>query len=141
MSAESPIIAHRKTLMGSERSFGVTFAALFAVIGSLPLLLRSEMPRWWAIAVSITFLTSALTAPRLLAPLNILWFKFGLLLHHIINPILMALIYFVAVVPTGLMLRMARKDLLRLEWDTAATSYWIMRNPPGPLAGTMTKQF
>ena len=141
MSAESPIVAYRKTVMGSERSFGVTFAALFAVFGFWPLLFRSEMPRWWALAVSIAFLVSALAAPRLLAPLNILWFKFGLLLHHIVNPILMALIYFGAVVPTGLMVRMARKDLLRLEWDTAAKSYWIMRDPPGPLAGTMTRQF
>ena len=72
-----------------------------------------------ALAVSSAFLVSALAAPRSFAPLNILWFKFGLLLHHIVNPILMALIYFGAVVPTGLMLRMARKDLLRLEWDTA----------------------
>ena len=75
------------------------------------------MPRWWALAVSIAFLASAVAAPRLLKPLNILWFKFGLLLHHIVNPILMALIYFGAVVPTGLMLRMIRKDLLRLEWE------------------------
>jgi hypothetical protein len=127
--------------MGSERSFGVTFAALFAVFGFWPLLFHSEMPRWWALAVSIVFLVSALAAPRLLAPLNTLWFKFGLLLHNIVNPILMALIYFGAIVPTGLMLRMARKDLLRLEWDSTAESYWIMRDPPGPLAGTMTKQF
>ena len=141
MSAQSPIVAYRKTIMGSERSFGVTFAALFAVFGFLPLLFHSEMPRWWALAVSIVFLVSALAAPRLLAPLNILWFKFGLLLHNIVNPILMALIYFGAIVPTGLMLRMARKDLLRLEWDSTAESYWIMRDPPGPLAGTMTKQF
>src|SRR5262245_66567401 len=100
--------------MGSERSFGITFAALFAVFGFWPLLFRSEMPRWWALAVSIAFLMGALTAPRLLAPLNILWFRFGLLLHHIINPILMALIYFGAVVPMGLVLKMAGKDVLRL---------------------------
>jgi len=141
MSAESPIVEYRKTVMGSERSFGITFAALFALIGFWPVLFRSEMPRWWALAVGIAFLLSALTAPRLLGPLNILWFKFGLLLHHIVNPVLMALIYFSAFVPTGLMLRMARKDLLRLEWDPAAKSYWITRDPPGPLAGTMTKQF
>jgi hypothetical protein len=141
MSADSATVSYRKTIRSSERSFGVTFAVVFAVIGFWPLVFRFEMPRWWALVTSLAFLTIALVAPKLLTPLNVLWFKFGLLLHHIVNPILMALIYFGAFVPTGLVLRMARKDLLRLEWDTAAKSYWIVRDPPGPLAGTMTKQF
>jgi predicted membrane metal-binding protein len=141
MSADSPIVAYRKTVISSERSFGVTFAAVFAVFGFWPLVFRSEMPRWWALALSVAFLTTGLVAPRALAPLNVLWFKFGLLLHRIVNPIVMALIYYVAFVPTGLLLRATGKDLLRLKWDPAAKSYWLMRDPPGPVAGTMTKQF
>jgi hypothetical protein len=141
MSAESAIIAYRKTIRSSERSFGVTFAAVFAVVGFWPLVFRFEVPRWWALVISLAFLTTAFVAPRLLVPLNVLWFKFGMLLHQIVNPILMALIYYGAVVPMGLVLKMAGKDLLRLKWDQAAKSYWIARDPPGPAAGTMTKQF
>jgi hypothetical protein len=74
-------------------------------------------------------------------PLNVLWFKFGMLLHQIVNPILMVLIYYGAVMPMGLVLKRAGKDLLRLNWDQAAKSYWIARDPPGPAAGTMTKRF
>jgi predicted membrane metal-binding protein len=128
-------------IRSSERSFGVTFAVVFAVVGFWPLVFRFEMPRWWALVISLAFLTTALVAPRLLMPLNVLWFKFGMLLHQIVNPILMALIYYGAVVPMGLILKMAGKDLLRLKWDPAAKSYWIARDPPGPAAGTMTKQF
>ena len=141
MSANSAIVAYRKTIRSSERSFGVTFAVVFAVVGFWPLVFRFEMPRWWALVISLAFLTTALVAPRLLVPLNVLWFKFGMLLHQIVNPILMALIYYGAVVPMGLVLKMAGKDLLRLKWDPAAKSYWIARDPRGPAAGTMTKQF
>jgi hypothetical protein len=140
MSADS-IVEYRKTIRSSERSFGVTLAVVFAVVGFWPLVFRSETPHWWALVISLAFLTTAFVAPRLLVPLNVLWFKLGLLLHHIVNPIVMALIYYGAFVPMGLVLKMAGKDLLRLSWDPAAESYWLVRDPPGPAAGTMTKQF
>jgi hypothetical protein len=141
MSADSAIVAYRKTIRSSERSFGVTFAVALAVFAFWPLVFRLEMPRLWALVISLAFLTSALVVPRLLVPLNFLWFKFGMLLHQIVNPILMALIYYGAVVPMGLVLTTAGKDLLRLKGDPAANSYWIVRDPPGPAAGTMAKQF
>ena len=141
MSTDSVIVAYRKTYRSSERSFGVTFAVVFAVVGFWPLVVRFGMPRWWALVISLAFLTTALVAPKLLVPLNVLWFKLGMLLHQIVNPILMALIYYGTVVPIGLVLKMAGKDMLRLKWDQAAKSYWIARDPSGPAAGTMIKQF
>jgi predicted membrane metal-binding protein len=131
------MIAHRKTVRGSERSFGLTFAAVFALIGMWPSIFRGEMPHWWALAISVAMLMAGLLLPRLLVPLNIIWFKFGLLLHRIVTPVLMTLIYYLAIVPTGLVLKVAGKDLLRLSWDHRATSYWLVREPPG----TMVKQF
>jgi hypothetical protein len=65
----------------------------------------------------------------------------GLLLHHVVNPVLMFLIYYSTVLPTGLVLRALGKDVLRLKVDHASTSYWIVRAPPGPGAGSMEKQF
>ena len=141
MSANSATVAYRKITRSSERAFGVTFAVVFAVVGFWPVVFRFETPRWWALLISLAFLTTALVAPRLLVPLNVLWFKFGMLLHQIVNPILMALIYYGAVVPMGAVLRMTGKDLLGLKWDQAAKTYWIARDPRGPAAGTMTKQF
>jgi hypothetical protein len=79
--------------------------------------------------------------PQLLSPLNQLWFRLGLLLHHVVNPVLMFLIYYSTVLPTGLVLRALGKDVLRLKLDHASTSYWIVRAPPGPGAGSMEKQF
>jgi hypothetical protein len=126
--------------MGSERAFGVVFACVFALIGLVPWALGHGL-RSWALIVAAVFLAAAYIAPRLLTPLNYAWFKFGLLLHHVVNPIVMALIFYGAVLPTGLAVRAFGKDLLRLKRDPAAKSYWIERDPPGPAPESMTRQF
>ncbi len=140
MSGETTVSFQRKTRMGSERSFGIVFACVFALIGTVPWLLGHEL-RLWALGGAAAFLLVALLLPSLLAPFNRLWFRFGLLLHHIVNPIIMALIFFGAVLPTGLAVRAFGKDLLRLKRDPKASSYWIERDPPGPEPESMTRQF
>jgi hypothetical protein len=126
--------------MGSERGFGTVFAVVFAIIALWPLI-RGEAPRLWATAIGVAFLAVALVRPAWLRPLNIAWFKFGLLLSAIVTPVVLALIYVTTIIPTGLILRLRRKNLLGLERDADAASYWIERERPGPAQGTMKRQF
>ena len=77
--------------------------------------------------VSIIFLTLGLTNSKLLSPLNKIWFKFGILLGNFIAPIVMGIIYFFVVTPTGLIMKMLRKDLLNLKKNNK-NSYWIKKN-------------
>lgn len=140
MSGEAPVSYGRKVTAGSERSFGIVFACVFALIGVVPWLLGHGL-RLWALIVAAIFLAAAYLAPALLSPLNRLWFRFGVLLHHVVNPVVMALIFYGAVLPTGLLVRAMRKDLLRLKRDPQAESYWIKREPPGPAPDSMTRQF
>ena len=140
MSVNEPIVERRKTVVGSNRSFGVVFAVVFAMIGLWPVPFGG-LPRWWAVIPALMFLALALIAPRLLSPLNRAWFYVGLALHRVVNPVVMAIIYYGTVVPMGLILKARGKDLLRLKRDPQAESYWIPRDPPGPARGSMTKQF
>jgi predicted membrane metal-binding protein len=140
MTASEPSIRLRRPAMGSSRGFGIVFAVVFGVVALWPLLAGAP-PRLWASVVAGMFLALALIAPRLLSPLNRLWFRFGLALHRVVNPIIMAIIYLTTVVPVGLILRACGKDILRLKRDPNAQSYWIARDPPGPPPGSMTKQF
>ena len=140
MSNTETVVAYRAVTRGSDRSFGIVFACVFALIGLWPML-HGSAPRLWALAVAAACLAAGLLRPQFLSPLNRLWFRFGLLLHHVVNPVLMLLIYYGAVVPTGLVLRALGKDVLRLKLDRAAASYWIIRDPPGPAVGSMEKQF
>jgi predicted membrane metal-binding protein len=102
---------------------------------------RDREPRWWLLALALLFGLVALVAPRILAPLNRIWLRFGLALHWIVNPVVMAVLYYLAVVPTGLIVRLTGKDLLRLRSNAGAASYWVRREPPGPQPDSMTKQY
>ena len=113
----------------SERAFGLVFAAVCALGGAWRLwLARADGPWWFAPAAAFALL--AFARPSLLAPLNRLWARFGLFLHGIVNPVMMGLLFVVAILPVGLLLRLARKDPLRLRFEPAADSYWIACDPP-----------
>ncbi len=110
----------------SERSFGLVFSAVFALVAFLPLLDHHAV-RWWSVVVAAAFLILALAAPRVLAFPNLLWMKLGKLLHMIVSPVVMSALFIVAVVPTAVILRLMGRDPLRLKLDKKAASYWQKR--------------
>ncbi len=126
--------------VGSEKGFGIVFAVVFAIIALWPLIDGAPVRLWAAIAAAV-FLVAAFIAQPLLKPLNLLWFKFGMLLYKIVNPVVMAFLYYTTVVPTGLIMRMVGKDPLNRQFDPKAKSYWIERDPPGPAPESMKDQF
>src|ERR1700692_1669060 len=125
---------------GSDRNFGLVMAGAAAVLGSLPLL-RGAPPEWCLLAVAIAFALLGLAAPRALFPLNYVWFRFGLLLHRVISPVVIGAVFFLCVTPIGLIMRLLGKDVLSLRRRADLPSYWIVRDPPGPTPGSMTDQF
>jgi hypothetical protein len=130
-----------ETVKGSsDRAFGFVFTVLFVIIGLLPLFGSGDV-RIWSLGLAAVILAIALIRPALLAPFNRAWMKFGMLLHKITNPIIMGLIFFLAVTPTALILRARGKDPLRRKFDPAAQTYWIERDPPGPEPDSMKQQF
>ena len=69
----------------SERSFGLVFAVVFAVVGLFNLHGAGSYWPYWLGAAAL-FVLLALAAPRVLAPPDRLWAKFGLLLHRMHQP-------------------------------------------------------
>ena len=129
--------SHIKVVKGAEKSFGVVFSVVFSLIGLYPMIDGGDV-YLWAIGIGIIFIALAYLAPKTLSMPNRLWFKFGILLGSIIAPIVMALVYFVTVLPTGLIMRLLGKDLLKQKLDKNAKSYWIKRSEP---IGSMKNQF
>ncbi|MGQ0584526.1 MAG: SxtJ family membrane protein [Reyranella sp.] len=125
---------------GSDRGFGFVFAGVFAIVSAISLW-RSGTTWHWALPLAAAFLLVALVYPRLLGPLNRLWLKFGLLLYKVMNPLILGLLFFVTIMPIGLVMRAFGKDFLRLRLDGNAKSYWIDRTPPGPPPQSMRNQF
>ena len=130
-------ISYIQTEQSSEKSFGVVFSIVFLIVALYPLVTSAD-PRIWALVISITFFLLAFLAPKILILPNKLWFKFGILLGSFIAPIVMAFVYFFTVLPTGLIMRLLGKDLLKQKLDKTAKSYWIERKEP---MGSMKNQF
>jgi len=124
----------------SNRSFGLVFAGAFLLIAFGPLLSGGSI-RIWGVTVALLFGTSALVAPALLAPLNRLWTSLGHLLHKIVSPVVLGIMFFLVITPMGVAMRLLGKDPLRLRRDRGISTYWIERTPPGPRSDSFTDQF
>jgi len=131
---------HDEIIVGSERAFGVVFAIVFAVIAAWPLL-SGAAPRWWAVAIAVAFIAAGYFFPIVLKPLNIVWFKIGMLMYKVVNPLTMAMLYVTTIIPIGLIFKVMGKDPLKLKMDKSVSSYWIERDPPGPEPESMKDQF
>lgn len=132
--------AHENIKTSSDRSFGLVFSGVFAVLAGLPLF-KGNAPHWWALAVACVFLCVTLTVPQILSPLNRLWTRFGLLLHRVVNPLILGVLFFLVVTPTAVIMRALGKRPLTMDWDPDASSYWVNRDPPGPEPESMKRQF
>ena len=114
--------------LSSNRSFGIVFFVVFLLIALYPLIISGEI-RIWSIIISFIFLILGLLNSKILTPLNKLWFKFGIFLGKIISPIILGIIFFLVVTPIGLIMRLLRKDVLKLKYNNNK-SYWIEKSGP-----------
>jgi len=122
--------------MKNNITFGILFFIFFLIIGLYPLI-SNEPIRIWSITLSLVFLIITIINPNLFALLNKLWIKFGILLGKIISPIIMGLVFFFLVTPTGIFVKIfKKKDVMGLKRE--GSSYWITREDK---VQSMKKQF
>ena len=116
----------QKIKLPSNRNFGIVFSIVFLIISLWPLLSQNDI-RIWSLIISGIFLVLGLINSKLLLPLNKIWFKFGLISGNFIARIVMGIVYFMVVTPTGLIMRVLGKDLLNLKKNNKDT-YWIEKD-------------
>ena len=109
--------------IGSNRNFGVVFFVVFLLIGLWPILKGNEI-RIWSIVISLIFLILGILNSKILTPFNKVWFRFGIFLGNFISPIVMGIVFFLVVTPTGLIMKLFRKDPINLKKNNSNT-YWI----------------
>ena len=109
----------------TNRNFGIVFCIFFLIIAFWPVLSEDQI-RIWSVILSILFFVLGILNSKLLTPLNNMWFKFGILLGKIISPMIMAFVFFFVVFPTGLIMRLIKKDILNLKFNKKDT-YWNSR--------------
>ena len=122
--------------ISSNKSFGIVFTVVFGLIAFWPLIKGNDI-RLWSLIISIIFLVLGLINSKILTPLNKLWFKFGIFLGNFIAPIVMSIIFFLVVTPTGIIMKLLGKDLIKLKKNNEK-SYWIEKKN---IKSSMKNQF
>ena len=122
--------------ISSNRSFGFLFAFVFSLVAFWPILNQNEI-RIWSLIIAIAFLILGLLNSKLLTPLNKIWFRFGIFLGNFISPIIMGIIFFFVVTPTGLIMKLFNRDLINLK-KSNKKSYWIEKKD---IKSSMKNQF
>ena len=120
----------------SNRSFGIVFFIVFLLISIYPLM-NDEGIRLWSLFIAIIILILGLLNSKLLTVPNKIWLNFGLLLSKYISPIIMFVVFFLLVTPTGIILKIFKKDILNLKFNNR-DSYWL---PKEKDQSTMKDQF
>jgi hypothetical protein len=129
-----------KAKAASNRAFGILIATVLALIAAYLYWVHRAGYVPWLLGAAI-FFPVALVMPRLLYPLKRLWLKLGNLLHVVISPVILGVLYVASIVSVGLIARLFGKDPLSLRTDDSARSYWIRREQPGPAPASLKNQF
>ena len=138
--AIDPNTIDRSVKVGSERSFGLIFAVVFAILVAL----------FWRSSISLAIIFGIFSLLMIglafvwldsLRYPNKAWFVFGQLLHRVISPIVMGFIFFGVVTPMALGLRVLKKDPLKLQLQKGHKTYWEVREPVDEVRNSLTNQF
>jgi hypothetical protein len=134
------LTASVKPQLPTNQKFGWFFSSMFAVLAAYSYWKVWDKFAVTALVVALMFAALTLLHPKLLSPLNRLWYQLGMLLGKIVSPIVLGIIFFVLITPTSLVTRLFGRDELKLK-KRSAESYWIDRSPPGPSSDSFNNQF
>ncbi len=107
----------------SDRGFGLTFAAVFAVISAAAWMIF-DAPLYWTMALAVGFLALALARPALLMPLNRIWHLLAIRIGVVNNHLILGIFFYAVVLPIGFVLRIFGWDPMGLKTKKGVASYW-----------------
>ena len=105
----------------SNRSTGFVFAAVALVIAFLWRGNTTVLTVALALAAGLTVIS--IVSPSVLYSLNVAWMRFALTLSKIMNPIVMLVLFAVAIIPAGLIMQLFRDPLRRRKNE--GNTFWL----------------
>ncbi|MEP7328927.1 MAG: SxtJ family membrane protein [Betaproteobacteria bacterium] len=115
------------------RQFGAILAvAVLVIFCMLPWYYGRVIP-WWPVGVAAILMLFAATWPQALAPLYRGWMRVGHVLGWINTRVLLGAVFFLLIVPLGMVLRMLGKRGMARGPDPGAASYRIPTTDKDPV--------
>lgn len=123
-----------------NRAFGALVAVVLLAVG-LASWLYGQGTAGWLLASAVAVALTAWLRPAWLAPATRVWMVFGQLLHRIVSPLTLGVLFFGVITPMAVVMRLAGRDVLLRRFNPAAPSYWVERRPAGPEADSLFRQY
>ncbi len=108
------------------RSFGLTVGAAFVVLAGF-LLWKEKASYPYFGGAGILLILSGLLVPWVLRPIERVWMIVALAMGYVMTRVILGLVFLLVFTPSGLVIRMLRKDPMNLRFDPQASSYWHER--------------
>ena len=118
-----------KNKISTEKSFGLVFFTVFLIV-SYYFYHKNITISISSFFISLFFLTSSFFFKKILIKPNLIWHKFGILLSKITSPIIMTLLYFGIIAPTGIIYFFLKKKQYDKKILKKKIYYWVIRDKP-----------
>jgi len=120
-------MAEREINLRQLRNFALITSAMFVLLfGLLPWLLTGRLHTWpWFLALVLC--AWGIVSPATLRPVYRSWMRLAHVLGTVNNRLLLGIMYFTVLLPTGLVKRLFGTDSLKRHYDHSAVSYRIKK--------------
>lgn len=108
------------------RQFGFTFGGIIAGLFGLviPWLFGLNYPYWPWVVLAV-FAAWALVVPTTIEPFYKLWMRFGLVLNFVMSRVILGIVFYLVVLPTGMIIRLKGRDPMNRRLDDHVESYRV----------------
>lgn len=113
------------------RKFGLVVGGVFCALG-LWFFLRHKPFYWYVLVPGVPLVLLGALLPRSLKWIYAGWMTLAMILGAVVSTVLLTLLFFLVVTPTGLFARLVGKDFLSQRLEPGAASYWILRDASKP---------
>ena len=113
-----------KTEIPTNRNFGLVFSIFFLILFLFFYKFQKEL-YYSLLIISFVFFILGIFNSRFLLPINKLWISLGNILGGIFSPVVMFLIFFLIITPTGVIMKIIKRNFMNVEYDKYIDSYWI----------------
>ncbi len=122
------------------REFGLLVGGVFLLLGGLALWRgRPAAPCFLGIGGFLFFF--GVVYPAILKPLYRAWMIFAILLGWVMSRVMLSLLFFIAITPIGLCMRLQGKDLLDQKFPDPKDSFWTLRNKDSESRDACERQY
>jgi len=122
------------------REFGLTLGVVLGIVAAVQAWHNKETWIYFAVS-SALFMGLSFIAPFILKPLQKIWMGLAIVLGWFVSRIILGILFYGVVTPTGIIVRLSGRDLLNRKLDPKAPTYWIPKPKRELSAGDYEKQF